>query len=100
MVVTIVAFSVEDAFAKAVAGLLPVCQILVMFELGGALLFAGLAKLNNERLFTADVVSVLMPLNVLFKIVGKLESLLLLKIFVVELTGGAGASIGCAMEAS
>jgi hypothetical protein len=79
MVVTIVAFSVEDAFAKAVAGLLPVGQILVMFESGGALLFVGLAKLNNERLFTADVVFGLMPLSVLFKIVGKLFYILQLR---------------------
>lgn len=37
------AFAVEDALVKAVSDDLPVGQILTMFGLGGALLFAAIA---------------------------------------------------------
>ena len=43
-------FSVEDAFVKAVADLLPVGQILTIFGMGGAAIFARTAhRARSER---------------------------------------------------
>lgn len=66
------AFAVEDAFVKAAAESLPAWQILIFFGLGGAFLFACIAKRNQERLFAADVLSRPMCLRMLFEVVGRL----------------------------
>ncbi len=65
-------FAVEDAFIKAAAVALPVGQILILFGLGGAFVFACLAWLNKEPLFVREVVSRPMRIRVVFEIVGRL----------------------------
>ena len=72
MVVAMAAFAVEDVFVKAIADVLPVAQILIIFGVGGAVLFACLATFRRERLFTAAVVSIPMRLRVVFEILGRL----------------------------
>ncbi|WP_299737305.1 DMT family transporter [uncultured Roseobacter sp.] len=72
MVLAMAAFAVEDVFIKAASQTLPVSQILILFGLGGAIVFAGLAVLNRESLFTPDVVSRPMRLRVFFEIAGRL----------------------------
>jgi drug/metabolite transporter (DMT)-like permease len=72
MVAAMAVFAVEDAFIKAAFKTLPVGQILMLFGVGGALLFAGLARANGERLFTPDVVSKPMRIRVGFEIIGRL----------------------------
>jgi len=72
MVAAMAAFAVEDVFVKAASANLPVAQTLILFGLGGALLFAAVAVLNREPLFIADVVSRAMRIRVLFEIVGRL----------------------------
>jgi len=65
-------FAIEGAFIKAVSLALPVGQILVIFGLGGAMVFACLAHLNNEPLFIKDVISRPMRIRVIFEIFGRL----------------------------
>jgi drug/metabolite transporter (DMT)-like permease len=72
MIGSMAAFAVEDAFIKAASETLPTGQILVLFGMGGALLFAGLARLAGQPLYHADVVSGPMRVRVVFEIVGRL----------------------------
>ena len=72
MVAAMAAFAVEDVFVKAASKTLPVAQILILFGLGGAAVFACMASLKRERLFTPDVVSRPMRLRVCFEILGRL----------------------------
>ncbi|TWU31334.1 DMT family transporter [Novipirellula artificiosorum] len=72
MVAAMAAFAVEDVFVKAASKTLPVGQILILFGLGGAFVFACVAIWNQQCLFTSDVVSRPMRLRVLFEILGRL----------------------------
>jgi len=72
MIAAMAVFAIEDAFVKAASATLPVGQILVIFGLGGAAVFACLASLRQEPLFTMDVVSRPMRVRVIFEIVGRL----------------------------
>lgn len=72
MVLAMAAFAVEDVFIKAASQNMSVAQILLLFGLGGSVLFACIAFLNKEALFTRDVVSGPMRLRVFFEIVGRL----------------------------
>lgn len=72
MVAAMAAFAVEDAFVKAVSQHLPVGQVLILFGGGGAVLFALVALMSGQRLFTRAVVSFPMRLRVLFEISGRL----------------------------
>lgn len=72
MIAAMAVFAVEDALVKAVSGLLPVGQVLTIFGLGGALIFAGIARAQGQALMTADVLSRPMRIRVLFEITGRL----------------------------
>ncbi len=72
MIVAMAAFAVEDALVKAMSGLLPVGQILTLFGLGGALIFAAIAVRQGDALMTWDVVSPAMRIRVFFEITGRL----------------------------
>lgn len=72
MVLAMAAFAVEDVMIKAAGETLPLSQILVLFGLGGALLFATLARLRGEALFSADVLSRPMRIRMGFEICGRL----------------------------
>lgn len=72
MIASMAAFTVEDSFIKAASATLPVGQILIIFGLGGAFVFAGLALLQKEPLAPPEVVSRPMRIRVLFEIVGRL----------------------------
>lgn len=72
MVAAMAIFAIEDAFVKAASTTLSVGQILIIFGLGGAAVFAGLTRFNNEPLFMQDVVSRPMRIRVVFEIVGRL----------------------------
>ena len=65
-------FAIEDAFIKTASETLPVGQILIIFGLGGALVFVCLARLNKEPLFSRDVVSRPMRIRVIFEVTGRL----------------------------
>jgi len=66
------AFALEDALIKAASHTLPLSQILILFGIGGALIFACIALANGEPLFHADVVSKPMRVRVVFEIIGRL----------------------------
>ncbi|MFT6091381.1 DMT family transporter [Sulfitobacter sp.] len=72
MIASMAGFAVEDTFIKAASTTLPIAQILILFGLGGALLFACIAAMNKEPLFTKDVVSRPMRIRVCFEIIGRL----------------------------
>ncbi|WP_261342997.1 DMT family transporter [Rosistilla oblonga] len=72
MVISMAAFAVEDTLVKAAAAVLPVGQILIIFGFGGALLFACIAKLNRDQLFTSDAFSPAMRFRMLFETAGRL----------------------------
>ncbi|WP_410216746.1 DMT family transporter [Paracoccus sp. (in: a-proteobacteria)] len=72
MIVAMAAFAIEDALVKAVSDLLPVGQIMALFGLGGAVIFAAIARRQGDTLVTPDVVSPAMRIRVLFEITGRL----------------------------
>lgn len=72
MIASMGAFAVEDALIKGAARDIPLGQILILFGLGGAAIFAVVARLRNEPLFVADVLSPPMLLRVVFEVVGRL----------------------------
>ena len=72
MIAAMAIFAVEDAFLKAASTVLPVGQILMIFGLGGAALFACLARLNSEPLFVPEILSLPMRIRVVFEIAGRL----------------------------
>ncbi|WP_405401905.1 DMT family transporter [Paracoccus sp. Ld10] len=72
MIIAMAAFAVEDALVKAVADLLPAGQVMVLFGLGGATIFAAVARAQGDALMTPDVLSRAMRVRVLFEITGRL----------------------------
>ncbi|WP_166415930.1 DMT family transporter [Cochlodiniinecator piscidefendens] len=55
VVVSMLAFSLEDMFIKLAADYLPTGQILILLGMGGASVFAIVALKTGERLFAPDV---------------------------------------------
>ncbi len=72
MIGSMAVFAVEDAFIKAASETLPTGQILILFGLGGALLFAGLSRLEGRALYHPDVVSGPMRARVVLEVAGRL----------------------------
>lgn len=86
MIAAMAAFAIEDTFVKATSQQMPVGQVLIMFGLGGALVFACIALIGKESLFVPDVLSRPMLVRVVFEIVGRLFYVLaiaLIALFVV-----------------
>ena len=72
MIVSMAFFAVEDAFIKAAAATLPVGQIVMIFGIGGAAVFAAFAVYNKDALFVRDILSRPMRIRVVFEISGRL----------------------------
>ncbi len=72
MVGAMAAFALEDVFVKAAARSLPVWQVLVLFGMGGAVLFALMARRQRQKLFIADVLSRPMRIRAVFEFIGRL----------------------------
>lgn len=72
MILAMGVFAVEDSLVKLAALTLPVGQIMIAFGLGGAAIFACIARLRGEPLFIRDVVSLPMRIRVGFEITGRL----------------------------
>lgn len=72
MIAAMAVFAIEDVFIKAAAQSLPAGQVMILFGLGGALVFALVARLTGQPLYTADVISRPMRLRVCFEISGRL----------------------------
>lgn len=78
MIASMAGFAVEDAFIKAASQTLPAGQILIIFGLGGAFVFACLARFNKEPLFVPEVLSRPMRIRVVFEVCGRLFYMLAL----------------------
>ena len=76
MVAAMAGFAVEDALLKAVSASMPKAQVLVLFGLGGALLFGALARVAAMPLLSPDVLSRPMRVRVVFEVAGRLFYLL------------------------
>ncbi|SHF43554.1 EamA-like transporter family protein [Loktanella atrilutea] len=72
MVLAMALFAVEDTFIKAAAQILPVGEVLVLFGLGGALVFAALVRAQSLPLFVPDILSRPMRIRVVFEVTGRL----------------------------
>jgi len=72
MIAAMAGFAVEDSFVKATTATLPIGQVLVLFGLAGAVVFAFLARVRHEKLVTSDVLSVAMNIRVVFEVGGRL----------------------------
>ncbi|WP_138933160.1 DMT family transporter [Roseovarius arcticus] len=72
MVAAMALFAVEDSFIKAASQTMPVWQVLIIFGLGGALVFAGLLLHRRLPLFVPEVVSRPMRIRAFFEVSGRL----------------------------
>ena len=78
MVLAMATFAVEDMFLKAASQHMPVGQVLVIFGIAGSILFALIAKLSGEKLYTPEINSKPMRLRVVFETIGRLFYILAL----------------------
>jgi drug/metabolite transporter (DMT)-like permease len=78
MVLAMALFALEDAAVKAASAHLPVSQILVLFGLGGVVLFAAAARLRQEPILTAAVLSHSMWVRACFEVTARLAYVLAL----------------------
>ncbi len=72
MVAAMAGFTLEDVLVKEVSQTLPVGEILVLFGVGGALIFALVARLQGQRLLVGAVLSPPMRIRALFEVTGRL----------------------------
>lgn len=78
MVLAMATFAIEDMFLKAASQHMPVGQVLVIFGISGTIIFALIAKLNNEKLYTPEISSTAMKLRMVFETIGRLFYILAL----------------------
>jgi drug/metabolite transporter (DMT)-like permease len=78
MTAAMAAFAIEDAFIKTVTKHLPVGQVLILFGVFGALVFALWAKRVGAPLFNAAVLNRFMLLRAVFEFFGRLFHMLAL----------------------
>jgi hypothetical protein len=55
MIAAMALFAVEDTFIKAAATTLPIGQTLMLFGIGGVLVFAGMMAFQKQPFFIPDV---------------------------------------------
>ncbi len=72
MVFAMAAFAIEDVYIKAASSVLPVSQVLLLFGLGGAIVFLTAAIVRGEAVFSKAAFSRPMQIRVVFEIVGRL----------------------------
>ena len=72
MITSMAFFAVEDSLIKFVTSTIPIGQILIMFGLGGALIFLLMAHFKNEKIMLRDMLLLPMYVRALFEIIGRL----------------------------
>lgn len=72
MVAAMGGFALEDAFLKRAARELPIGQVLIVFGVVGALVFAAIARRKGSALFVPEALSRPMLARALFEVVGRL----------------------------
>ena len=88
MVASMAGFAIEDVFLKTASAALPVGQVLCLFGLGGAILFAAIALANRDPLFGPDVLSTPMRVRACFEVTGRL-----FYVFAIALTPLSSATV-------
>lgn len=72
MITAMAAFAVEDSLLKQATMTLSIGQTILIFGLGGTLLFIAISIARGEPLYTPDVISRPMRYRVVFEITGRL----------------------------
>ena len=72
MITSMAFFAVEDSLIKFVTSTIPIGQILIIFGLGGALIFLLVAHFKNEKIMLRDMLLLPMYVRALFEIIGRL----------------------------
>lgn len=72
MIAAMGAFAIEDTLIKGAAARLPVAQVMILFGLGGAALFAVIAMARREPIFSADILSRPMRIRACFEVTARL----------------------------
>ncbi|MEG3766774.1 DMT family transporter [Alteromonas sp. 14N.309.X.WAT.G.H12] len=72
MIASMGAFAIEDAFVKVSTKTVPIGEVLILFGLGGMLIYAALLFLNREPLYIPEVLSRPMLIRVGFEVTGRL----------------------------
>lgn len=72
MVVAMALFAVEDTLLKQVSAHLPVSEILILFGLGGTVIFTLLTWQRGERIFNADLKHPALLIRSAFEVLGRL----------------------------
>ena len=72
MVFAMAAFAVEDMFVKSAAKTLPIGEILILFGLGGTLIFILLTLLEGDGIFNRAIVSRAIIIRAICEIAGRL----------------------------
>ena len=72
MIIAMAAFAIEDGFIKGATNTLSIAQVLVLFGLGGMLVFSGILIYSRQPLFIPDIVSRSMLIRFAFEIIGRL----------------------------
>ena len=88
MTVAMLGFAIEDSLIRLTSLTIPFGQVLFLFGLGGALIFALLCKVQKQQLFVKEVFSMPMIIRMFFELIGRLFyslSLVLMPISLVTL---------------
>jgi drug/metabolite transporter (DMT)-like permease len=72
MIASMGAFAIEDAFVKVATKTVPIGEVLILFGLGGMLVYAALLLLNREPLYIPEILSRPMLIRVGFEVTGRL----------------------------
>lgn len=72
MVMSMAAFALEDMFIKAASSSVPVGEILLLFGVGGTLVFCLLTLQRGERIFNSAILSPAILWRAAFEIAGRL----------------------------
>ena len=72
MITSMAFFAIEDSLIKFATSTIPIGQILIMFGLGGALIFFLMAHFKNEKIVLRDMLLLPMYIRAVFEIIGRL----------------------------
>ena len=72
MVLSMLAFAIEDSLIKALSQYISTGQILILFGIGGTVIFAMISPIQKSALFIRDAVSRTMCLRFFFELFGRL----------------------------
>ena len=88
MIVAMLGFAIEDSLIRLSSLTIPFGQVLFLFGLGGALIFAVICRVQKQQLFVKEVLSRPMIIRMFFELIGRLFyslSLVLMPISLVTL---------------